>query len=656
MDKKEIKNLIKTEIVPYLIGLRNEIADKPKDFLGENEIKGVIFKGEKGDEGAPGYTPVADKDYHSKKTIEAFIINRLPKKGKEYFTRQDIREIVAEVKSYIPTKEELKGKDGVIDYSTVKTLADGMIEKRHKEIKAEIKTLTKEIYEKIASSGPKELTAQQIVQKLESLTGSQRLDAKAIKGLENFIQTVVIAGGGSPSGGGATSSGGTITSSDGSLTIAGSDAIINLAHGNIWSATQTFTLAPVFSAMTAGSVFFAGTAGILSQDNTNFFWNNSSKRLNIGVTLGSELMANAGFTGTSSWTNLTSSGWANTGGTVAEHSSNGTTPLTQGKTFQIGRVYEFTYTIPVMTVGTVTPSMGGVTLTARTSADTYTQRFVATSASGDVTFTPSNTSRFTLDNTSLKQVSGVVLGNDFALLPPTLFVVTNSSQNLTTGTPSMRIISTGNAITIPFSTSGSLVAGIVVASSGEMQMHGTGGDYFALYSGVAASPTKYMTASPSILGHTGAVSAGAINAPSNLTANKSFGRASTLISTNTTLDDTHAIVFIDADGGNVDVTLPAITAGLLREYKLKKVDAGILNTITIYPDGSNTIEGAGSYDLSVAAAGVTLVPLATVSSCHDFDATDEGTCEANSGCDWDDDVTCNGDYVSAGVWYATDKF
>jgi len=38
------------------------------------------------------------------------------------------------------------------------------------------------------------------------------------------------------------------------------------------------------AALTAGSVVFAGTGGILSQDNTNFFWDNTNKYLGLGNT------------------------------------------------------------------------------------------------------------------------------------------------------------------------------------------------------------------------------------------------------------------------------------------------------------------------------------------------------------------------------------
>lgn len=61
------------------------------------------------------------------------------------------------------------------------------------------------------------------------------------------------------------------------------------ARGLITTGTQTlagaktFSSAPTFSTMTAGSVLFAGTSGLLSQDNTNLFWDNTNKRLGIGT-------------------------------------------------------------------------------------------------------------------------------------------------------------------------------------------------------------------------------------------------------------------------------------------------------------------------------------------------------------------------------------
>lgn len=50
-----------------------------------------------------------------------------------------------------------------------------------------------------------------------------------------------------------------------------------------WSGTHTFSLAPMFSAETSGSVLFAGANGLLSQDNANLFWDNTNKRLGLGT-------------------------------------------------------------------------------------------------------------------------------------------------------------------------------------------------------------------------------------------------------------------------------------------------------------------------------------------------------------------------------------
>jgi hypothetical protein len=56
----------------------------------------------------------------------------------------------------------------------------------------------------------------------------------------------------------------------------------------------TVTTAPTFSALTAGSIPFAGTAGLISQDNANLFWDNTNKRLGIGTATIPSLLTVAG--------------------------------------------------------------------------------------------------------------------------------------------------------------------------------------------------------------------------------------------------------------------------------------------------------------------------------------------------------------------------
>src|ERR1019366_805105 len=54
-------------------------------------------------------------------------------------------------------------------------------------------------------------------------------------------------------------------------------------NGTATAAGLTVTAAPTFSAMTPGSVLFAGTAGLLSQNNANLFWDATNARLGIGT-------------------------------------------------------------------------------------------------------------------------------------------------------------------------------------------------------------------------------------------------------------------------------------------------------------------------------------------------------------------------------------
>lgn len=66
---------------------------------------------------------------------------------------------------------------------------------------------------------------------------------------------------------------------------------------------------------------------------------------------------------------------------------------------------------------------------------------------------------------------------------------------------------------------------------------------------------------------------------------------------NTTLDATHSIVGVDATSGNLVITLPSAAGITGRTYSVMKIDSGA-NTVTVTPDGSETINGAGTLVLS----------------------------------------------------------
>lgn len=209
MDKKETKQFIQKEIVPYLIGIRNEIAEgKGTAVHNKFVLKGKAIE-VKTRRGKDGKDAVVDYD-----KIFDYVKGNLPVRGKDFFTDSDIKTIIDTIYDKLPTREELKGKDGndgVVDYSVVEKLAKPLIETKYKEIKNELDVLADKVIKILEESKPKELNARDIRNKLESLTGNDRLDAKAIKGLEKFMTTFISTstgggGGSSPTGGGVVNS------------------------------------------------------------------------------------------------------------------------------------------------------------------------------------------------------------------------------------------------------------------------------------------------------------------------------------------------------------------------------------------------------------------------------------------------------------------
>lgn len=154
-----------------LIGIRNDLDSKTQKPLID-KVEGVLLRGRKGED---GYTPIADKDYPSEKTVFAFIKDNLPKKGKDYFTDSDIKDILSDVFKLIPSKEELKGEkgnNGTVDYSIVESLASPLIENKYNQIKKYIDDITDRTIKAIEDSKIPELSPEKIRNKLESLKGN----------------------------------------------------------------------------------------------------------------------------------------------------------------------------------------------------------------------------------------------------------------------------------------------------------------------------------------------------------------------------------------------------------------------------------------------------------------------------------------------------
>lgn len=86
--------------------------------------------------------------------------------------------------------------------------------------------------------------------------------------------------------------------------------------------------APVISG-TAGSVLFAGVGGILSQDNTNFFWDDTNNFLGLGTAAPAARLRIAGNQTAAAWTTA-GIGLSIAAATYTDSSSSGTVPIQAG--------------------------------------------------------------------------------------------------------------------------------------------------------------------------------------------------------------------------------------------------------------------------------------------------------------------------------------
>lgn len=90
--------------------------------------------------------------------------------------------------------------------------------------------------------------------------------------------TTMGAFGSSPNGNAGTISGTTLTLQPADATNPGGVSTTT----QTLAGAKTFSSTPTFSTMTIGSILFAGTGGVLSEDNGELFWDNSNKRLCVG--------------------------------------------------------------------------------------------------------------------------------------------------------------------------------------------------------------------------------------------------------------------------------------------------------------------------------------------------------------------------------------
>lgn len=284
---------------------------------------------------------------------------------------------------------------------------------------------------------------------------------------------------------------------DSSLTVTGTTIGLNLSNPNTWAAQQTFSQNPILSAMTPGSVPFFGASGLLSQDNQNFFWDDTNDRLSLFTTLGNELLTNPNFTGSAvAWT--VGSGWAYSSNSVSK-TSNGTASLSQSVALAPLREYLLTYTVSNLTVGTVnvtlTMASGSYTGPTRSENGTYTERIHLAFPATALNFVPSNTARLTVDSVSLKPLKGTNTKSNLNVGGQT---VEGEWSNGTPGTTRALTFSNDGSYTwTDYRFAGTLRAAYGVNSSGGVDTYFSGGNGAAWYSGnsglTSSSLAAYLT-------------------------------------------------------------------------------------------------------------------------------------------------------------------
>ncbi len=164
--------------------------------------------------------------------------------------------------------------------------------------------------------------------------------------------------------------------------------------------------------LTQGSVLFAGTGGVTSQDNAGLFYDLTNDRLGIGTnapqstlhikgtaatdqpTLGHEFLTDSGWTSTN-WTGSRSGGWTHTTGNAS---------VLSFSTVAVNATrYQITYTVTGRTVGAFDLQFGGQTQTGISATGSFGPTTISTA---NLTITPTST----FDGTiviSIKEITAI---------------------------------------------------------------------------------------------------------------------------------------------------------------------------------------------------------------------------------------------------------
>jgi hypothetical protein len=344
-EKSIIKEALKNEVKPLLIGLRNEIKETNKRLFEMHQNGTAVTNIHMTVNGKEmpvmsmkdGYTPKRGTDYFTDADTKLFLKAATPVKGTDYFTDKEVKDFLAKCVP-IKNKDYFDGADG-------KTPVKGKDYFTKKDIKEFLEEATpiKGVHYRDGAPGlpgakgkdGTQISAYAVRDKLESLKGNDRLSMKAIKGLDEILKNLMlnkksdggasmpiglnsdalvptgvtagsytnasitvnalglITSASSGSGGGgvttvsvASANGfaGTVATPTTTPVITISTSVTGILKGNgtaISAATAGTDYLVPTTAFTAGSVAFGGASNQLAQDNANFFYDDTNNRLGL---------------------------------------------------------------------------------------------------------------------------------------------------------------------------------------------------------------------------------------------------------------------------------------------------------------------------------------------------------------------------------------
>lgn len=348
-----------------------------------------------------------------------------------------------------------------------------------------------------------------------------------------------------------------------------------------WSAVVSLAIGNNVTGSTVGSVLFVGASNLLAEDNANLFWDDTGNTFSVGTATGNE--------------RVTINGRLSLAETTAPTSTAGFGKLwTQTASDDVGsRLYfmgDLTSTAQLVQLAGQSDVLGdGGAITLDFSPSLSWNRIMATLTSNPI---------FTTSNLGVGRSMTVFVTGGAAPYTPTFPV----GWNWLTSAPTS--IAAGDVGVLTLFSTTAADTGIIAAWSYENAPPtpiGSGTTNRVAYwsSGIeiAADDDLFFD------GVNFAVGTTAPTARAHLVGSQA--RSIATVSTNTTLDDTHHTVKVDATGGARTITLPPASSNTDVIYIIKKIDASA-NTVTVDGNLSETIDGAATYVLSVQYAAVKL--------------------------------------------------